>query len=143
MKDFSKERAPSIDFKIGRHEYHAVVGLPAQVMLDFVTKFGAITGHTPVDQQITAFSEILGMVLEDSSMELFRENMRSKDRVDMIEFDQLESVLTWLLEEYGLRPTELPSPSAPGQPDPEPGTNWTDSTPAVVSISSDFLSIDS
>lgn len=144
MKDYSKQREAFIPFRIGTNEYHAITGLPAQILLDFAAKFGSMeTGVTPVAEQVQAFTEMLELVLEPDSMALFLENMKSTDTVNMIEIDQIDRVLTDLVEEYGLRPTQPSSPSADGPPSPEPGTSLTGSSRDVVSISDLSLPIGS
>jgi len=134
-KDFSKKRAEAPSFTIGDHTYTGVVGLPADTVLAFTVRFGAMAAGTPVDQQIGAFKEILGSLLEPESFALLSEMTSSYDPVNMIEFDQLEQSISFLLEEFGLRPTTPSGPSAPGSDSPGSGIAWTDSTSGEVSIS--------
>jgi hypothetical protein len=133
-RDFTKDRSAGHTFTVGENTYTAVAGLPAQSMLDFAGQFGGLTPATPVDEQLKVFSEILGALLEDDSYTVFREAMATKHPVNMIEFDQMEQIITWLLEEFGMRPTQPFSPSVTGPVSPDGGTNWTGSTPAVELI---------
>jgi hypothetical protein len=135
IQDFTKKRSAPTRFRVGGNVYTALVGLPSQTVLDFATQFGALTTATPVDQQVRVFAEILDQLLEEDSAKLLREMMRSKHPADMIEIDQLESIITYVIEKFGLRPTGPSSPSASGQELPDGGTNWTGSTPAVELIS--------
>lgn len=135
IKDFTKDRGAPPAFRVGDHVYTAATGLPAQTVLDFATQFGALTTATPVAEQITVFAEILDQLLEDESAKTFRENMASKHPRNMIEFDQLESIIEYVMEKFGLRPTQPSSPSASGPELPDDGTSWTGSTPAVELIS--------
>lgn len=130
-RDFTKDRAENHTFIVGDNTYTAVAGLPAQSMLDFAGKFSGLTPETPVDTQLEVFTEILGALLEDDSYTVFREAMATKDRQNMIEFDQMENIISWLLEEFGMRPTQPSSPSATGPVSPDGGINWTGSTPVA------------
>jgi hypothetical protein len=132
IRDFTKKRKPII-FREGDDVFHAAPGLPAQVMLEFATRFQGMSIEATVDQQLEAFTSVLEIALLPESYKRFAERMA--DRENPIEIDQIEEIITWLMEQYGLRPTALPSVSSDGQPAPEPGTTSTASTPDVVSIS--------
>jgi hypothetical protein len=47
-----------------------------------------------------------------------------------IELDQINDIVTWLFEEYGMRPTVESVSSANGGSPPGPGTGSTEFTPA-------------
>jgi hypothetical protein len=81
---------------------------------------------------------VFELVLIPASFDQLR--ARGKDRTNPVEIDQLSDIVLWLLEEYGLRPTQLSSNSSPGPENPASGTNSTDSTPAAASTSSPSLS---
>lgn len=133
IKDFSKARK-RIQFRVDDDLFEASPAVPAEVLMDFAMQF---TGMDPeklsVEKQLVIFTSVLDLVLLPESLTLFKARMR--DRKQPIEIDQVEQILTWLLEEYGLRPTPLPSDSSAGQPGPESGTSSTENTAAEVSIS--------
>lgn len=138
IRDFSKARK-DISFRVDDDLFHAARGIPAEVLMGFASKFSSMDTSATVDEQLDAFRSLLDVVLLPDSLKLFNERMR--DRNNPIEMDQVEDIVTWLMEQYGLRPTELPSSSQDGQPAPVPGTTSTVSTPAEVSISAASPSI--
>jgi hypothetical protein len=138
MRDFSKQRK-DISFRVDDDVFHAARGVPAEVLLDFASEFAGMETSATVDQQLKAFRSMLEVVLVPQSLTRF--NARMRDRENPIEIDQVEDIVTWLMEQYGLRPTELPSPSPAGQPGPVPGTTSMASTPGAVSISAASPSI--
>lgn len=138
VKDFSKKRK-DIAFRVDGDLFHAARGVPAEVLLDFASEFAGMETSATVDQQLKAFRSMLEVVLLPESLERFSARMR--DRADPIEIDQVEEIVTWLMEQYGLRPTEAPSSSPDGRSVPGPGTSLTGSTPGEVSISAASPSI--
>lgn len=140
MKDFTKKR-DDIAFRIDDDVFRAAPGVPAEVLMDFATQFTGMGPATPVDEQLKAFRAVFELVLLPESLERFTERMR--DRRNPIEIDQCEDIITWLMERYGLRPTELPSSSPGGQESPVPGTTSTVSTPGAELISAASPSIGS
>lgn len=132
MRDFSKKRK-DISFRVDDDVFHAAPGVPADVLMEFAAEFSGLTVQATVDQQLRAFRGMFELVLHPDSLARFNERLR--DRVNPIEIDQVEQIITWLMEQYGLRPTELPSGSPPGLPGPESGTTSTATTPGEVSIS--------
>lgn len=138
IRDFSKQRK-DISFRVDEDMFHAARGVPAEVLLDFATEFSGMETSASVEQQLKAFRSMLEVVLLPDSLKRFSERMRDRD--NPIEIDQVEDIVTWLMEQYGLRPTEQPSPSPAGQPDPVPGITSMASTPAEVSISAASPSI--
>ncbi|WP_143589851.1 hypothetical protein [Streptomyces africanus] len=138
IRDFSKQRK-DISFRVDEDVFHAARGIPAEVLMAFASKFSSMDTNATVDQQLEAFRSMLDVVLLPDSLARFNERMR--DRANPIEIDQVEDIVTWLMEQYGLRPTELPSSSQDGPPDPVPGITSMASTPAEVSISASSPSI--
>ena len=138
IRDFTKKR-DDISFRVDDDMFHAARGVPADVLMDFATQFSGMSLSTPVDEQLKAFRGVLELVLLPESLQLF--NARMRDRENPIEIDQVEQIITWLMEKYGLRPTEPSSDSPPGQDGPVPGTTSTASTPDGVLISAASPSI--
>lgn len=130
MKDFSKPRQAR-RFRIDDDVFEAVSAIPAGILAEFAGKLSRDTADAT--QRFSIIVEALDLVLLPESFSLLRKRM--SDKHDPVELDQLNDVIVWLLEEYGLRPTE-PSPnSSGGQPNPEPGTSLTDGLQPGESIS--------
>lgn len=133
IKDFSKARK-RLQFRIDDDVFEAASAVPADVLIDYTMEFAGLDpAKVPIEQQLKVFRSVLELTLLPESLTRFTARMR--DRENPIEMDQIDSVITWLFEEYGLRPTESPSDSSDGQPAPATGTSLTASTPETVSIS--------
>lgn len=133
IKDFSKVRK-RIQFRIDDDLFEAAPAVPADILIDYTQEFAGVDPEKiPIDQQLKVFRSVLELTLLPESLDRFTARMR--DRKNPIEIDQISDVITWLFEEYGLRPTELPSDSSDGQPVPASGTSSMASTPETVSIS--------
>lgn len=134
MRDFTRERK-KIEFQVDDDVFTAKSPIPAQTLIDFAAKFTSLGQASTVAEQLEAFNGVLELVLMPASLEVFRRRMSDPD--EPIAIDQVEEIITWLFEEYGLRPTELPSDSSDGQASLESGTDSTENTQDVVSISLD------
>jgi hypothetical protein len=138
MKDFSKVRKP-IQFRIDGDVFDATPAIPAQVMIDFTEQ---ITNADPTQmspkEQVGLLAGMLEIVLLPRSLKRFKERMA--DVENPIGLDQINDVVEWLFEEYGLRPTTESSSSSNGGSPPGTGTTSTDSTPAGELISAGSLS---
>jgi hypothetical protein len=133
IKDFSKVRK-RIRFQIDEDVFEAAPAVPADILIDYTQEFAGVDPEKiPVDQQLKVFRSVLELTLLPESLERFTARMRNRE--NPIEIDQIGDVITWLFEEYGLRPTELPSDSSGGQLNPASGTSSTVSTQGPVSIS--------
>lgn len=129
MKDFSRKRQ-EIKFTIDADQFEAAPAIPAEVLTEFVVKFSDVDG-TPISKRISVLSEALGMVLVPESYELLK--VRMNDRKNPVELEQVNEIVLWLLEQYGMRPTQPSSQSALGQQNQEYGMNLTDSAQTTVS----------
>jgi hypothetical protein len=134
VKDFSRERK-RLTFRIDNDVFEAATALPGKTLARFAARFADIETMT-VDKQLDAFADALGMVLLPESNALFQK--RLDDLQQPIELDQASDVIQWLLEQYGLRPTEPSSPSSTGLPSPASGTSSTDAQQPQASIPATF-----
>jgi hypothetical protein len=134
MRDFTRERK-KIEFQVDDDVFTAKSPIPAQTLIDFAKQFASLSTAASVADQLAAFNAVLELVLMPASLEQFRRRMG--DPEEPIAIEQVEEIITWLFEEYGMRPTELPSDSSDGQPSPASGTNSTENMQGVVSISLD------
>lgn len=134
MRDFTRERK-KIEFKIDDDVFTAKSPIPAQTLIDFAKQFTSLSTASTVEDQLSAFNGVLELVLMPASLE--RLKVRMSDPDEPVAIEQIEEIITWLFEEYGMRPTEPPSDSSDGPASPGPGTNSTENTQDVVSISLD------
>lgn len=137
-RDFTKKREP-VAFTIGAHTYNAYPAIAADPLADLGARLSGNLGNFETlgtDKQLAVLKEFLKEVLEPDSYELL--NRQCSNRNDPVEAPQLLDVSLWLMEVYGMRPTEPPSSSSDGSPSPEPGTASTESAPAGDSIPETF-----
>lgn len=134
VKDFTRQRK-RLRFRIDGDLFEAATALPGKTLARFAARFADVE-KTPVAQQLDIFAEALGMVLLPESNARFQK--RLEDLENPIELEQASDVIVWLMEAYGLRPTQPSSPSATGQPSPASGTSSTDAQQQPVSIPATF-----
>lgn len=134
VKDFSRKRERLV-FRIDDDIFEAATALPGKTLARFATRFADIE-KTPFDKQLDVFADALGLVLLPESNARFQK--RLDDLQNPIELEQASDVITWLLEHYGLRPTEPSSDSSTGPQSPASGTSSTDAPPLQASIPATF-----
>lgn len=141
IKDFSKARK-RLRFRVDDDVFEATPAIPAEVMIQFAEKFSsADPSKMSVADQLLIFREMLETVVLPGSMTRLRERM--SDSANPVDMDQLDAIVSWLFEEYGMRPTEASSASSSGDALPETGTTSTESTLRTELISAASLSTDS
>lgn len=133
LKDFSKKRK-RLQFTVDDDTFEAAAAIPAEVMIQFAERVSTSdpSAMSP-KEQVGIFREMLETVLLPESMAVMRKRMA--DPRNPVDMEQLDSIITWLFEEYGMRPTQESSNSSVGDSAPEPGTTSTVPTPEMVSIS--------
>jgi hypothetical protein len=134
MKDFTRERH-RLQFTIDGDIFEAAPALPGKTLTEFAKRFTDVSDAN-LEDRLDIFAEALNMVLLPDSAALF--SKRFEDLARPIELEQASDVIVWLLEAYGLRPTQPSSPSSSGPPNPEPGTSSTDVPLPTVSIPATF-----
>jgi hypothetical protein len=134
MKDFSRPR-DRLQFTIDGDVFEAAPALPGKTLTEFAKRFSDIA-ETDLSDRLDIFADALGMVLLPDSNAVFQK--RFEDLANPIQLEQASDVITWLLEQYGLRPTRPSSPSPTGPPNPEPGTSSTDDAQPQASIPATF-----
>lgn len=133
IKNFSKARK-RLQFQIDDDVFEASPAVPAEVMIGFAEQFTtADPTKMSIREQIGIFRDMLEIVLLPESMAVMRKRM--SDQKNPVDMGQLDEIITWLFEEYGMRPTEVSSGSSSGDSPPVPGITSMGSTPAEVSIS--------
>jgi len=132
-KDFSKPRE-LIEFTIDQDTFHAHPGIPAETLMEYGAKFeGADMEKSTVLEKLAVYKDALELCLDGPSFQRFTARLR--DTTNPIDGDQLDQVLTWLFEQYGLRPTQPSVASSDGPSLPDAGTGSTGSIPGEVLIS--------
>lgn len=119
IRDFSYVQV-SHPFRIGDDVFHALPDVPFD-MLAQVTKL------SNVEQSIRQYGadvvlEIFTSFLQDDSAQLFKQRVAEKK----IGLKKVMEILPWLMEKFGLRPTQPSSNSSDGSSDGETGTSSTD-----------------
>lgn len=140
VKDFSKGNAP-IAFTIDDDTFYAPARIPAQTLIDFTKMFDGLSENKDLSKTIEAFKATIRLVLMPDSATLFEQRMA--DLNNPIDLGQVNEVIPWLMEQYGLRPTEPSENSSDGQPNPESGTPSTETPQPEASTSSISQLIDS
>ncbi len=121
MMDFSVERE-SIPFKVDDDVFHAVADIAAELAMDYAQKLEVLQADTTnVESQKEILHSTMRLVLFPESAERFIE--RLSDQLHPIGQKRVADITQWLLEQYGLRPTESDSASSPGSENQEDGTN--------------------
>lgn len=135
FKDFSlseQEMKPK-RFKIGADMFEAPPLLAPVVMAELTglaAKFGGLAGSEGEDipttpealmEVIEAFGEVFEQILTQETGPRFKQRLLSKDEpIDLMR--QAVPALKWLIEVYGLRPTEPSSSSSDGSDGGGPGS---------------------
>lgn len=133
IKNFSKTRKP-VQFQIDADVFDAVPTIPAETMIEFAESMSSAdpTKMSP-GEMVGALRRVIEMVLQPESLKRFKERM--KDPREPIDMEQLDEIVTWLFEEYGMRPTQEPSNSSVGGSPVVPGIGSTVTLPGVELIS--------
>jgi hypothetical protein len=119
IKDFSYVET-SHPFRIGNDVFHALPDVPFDMLAQ-------ITKLTNVEQTLRQHGaemiiDIFTSFLQDESAALFKQRADEK----AIGLKKVMEILPWLLEKFGLRPTQPSSNSSDGSSDGETGTSSTD-----------------
>lgn len=125
FKDFSMSPEP-VKFTLETDDFFAPPVLPIPVMQDLVKTIKMFKNmdtndEEKFDQTTDAMGQLFQIILLSESRERFMERFNSRGR-DAIGLVRTQNILMWLLEVYGLRPTQGSSSSSDGEVDGEIGT---------------------
>lgn len=137
-KDFSRKRDAKI-FLVDGDTFEATSTLPGEVFVKFTERFVEFEESDTWRNNFDALAAALELVLLPDSYKLLRD--RLNDLTNPVGLEQMADIVLWLMDEYGLRPTQPPSDSSDGSPDPESGTSSTENTPPEESTSQPSLPI--
>jgi hypothetical protein len=133
IRDFSKKRK-QLFFRVDDDTFEATSAIPAEVMIQFAERITTADPSTMTPkEQVAIFRDMLEMVLLPESMAVMRKRMA--DARNPVDMQQLDEIIQWLFEEYGMRPTVDPSSSSSGDSPLGSGTTLTAATPGVGLIS--------
>jgi hypothetical protein len=121
IKDFSHSLEPK-KFRINDDVFEASPEMPLGMIQD-LAKF-MVSRDELSGKGLEVLLELFDALLFDASAAKFRE--RTKDKEKPIGVSHAIEIVPWLLEQYGLRPTQPSSPSSNGSDDGITGTNLTD-----------------
>jgi hypothetical protein len=120
IKDFSHSLEPK-QFEINGDIFLATPELPLGIMQDMV-RFRNIREQLE-EEGLEPVLRLLDALLFDESAERFRARVKDKQRP--IGITHVMEIIPWLMEEYGLRPTQPSQPSSSGSSDETTGTSST------------------
>lgn len=119
FKDFTKAKK-RVTFKIDDDEFEAPSVLPIPVMQELAGAADKLKSDVSSVETLREVIGIFDIILLDDSATLLRERISSKEAP--VDLEQLIEIMLWLLEVYGLRPTQPSSDSSAGSPDATSGT---------------------
>lgn len=140
IKDFTKARR-SIKFKIDDDVFNCVPDLPVLTLIDFAAMAEKINETSMDESMRNLFIDMFKLILVDTAAERFIARMQ--DKINPISMDQVNEIMPWVMEKYGLRPTEPSDSSSAGSPTPESGLNSTVNVQAAELTSDSSPSINS
>jgi hypothetical protein len=111
-----------VKFRIDDDIFHGKVNIPGKHLIRFAIEFGNVTLDA-MKENPEAIDQLFSLVLQKDSATLF--SKRFDDEDNPISMPQAMRVLPWLMEKYGMRPTEPSSNLSDGQPNLDDGTNST------------------
>jgi|SRR5882724_5961619 len=139
MKDFTAQPRV-VEFKINDDVFRGKPYLAAQTMIDFTLGVDKLGDDITAQQGFDIMSESLQLVLMPDSYKRFRDRMRDPGNPDEasptgqppIELPQVNEIIEWIMEEYGMRPPTSSEDSSPGSSNPASGMNSTVTVPVGV-----------
>jgi hypothetical protein len=134
VKDFTVPVKP-IKFRVAPDIFEAVGAIPGGLLMEFGAAAEQL-GEVKLTEQLSLFNQMFSLVLDDDSVELFIQRMR--DKKNPITLGQAMDITNWLMEKYGMRPTQPSEASSDGQAPPASGTNLTASAPPTELTSPDL-----
>jgi hypothetical protein len=111
-----------VKFRIDDDVFVGVKNIPALDLVEFAKLFDGMT-ESDMIQDTKAFDTMFHLVLEEPSADRFFTRMGSK--TEPISMAQVMRVMPWIMEKYGMRPTEPSSNSLTGSLNQGDGTSST------------------
>ncbi len=127
IQDFTE--VVNVRFRIDDDVFTGVPNIPAHDLMEFGKLFDGLT-ESDIVADPKAFDQMFRLVLNENSAEVFLSRMSDKKKP--ISMPQIMKIMPWLMEQYGMRPTEPSSNSSSGQPNLGDGTSSTASVSPSV-----------
>lgn len=124
MKDFTQQTT-KVEFKLDSDTFYGVEELPAFAVLEFVDMDFSQDSNSGEMREV--FTRIINLMLEPDSAALFLARLEGK-KGKSIGVNTVKEIVPWLMEQYGLRPTQPSKESLDGSQNQEHGTNSTENT---------------
>lgn len=128
-KDFTKPKK-RVEFRIDEDLFEAPRVLPIPVMQELASTADRLKGNLSNAEQLQMVISIFDTILPDAAAARLRERISSKE--EPVDLEQIMDIMLWLLEVYGLRPTQPSADSSVGQPAVTSGTPSAAGAPSVV-----------
>lgn len=130
MMDFSVSQKP-IRFKVDDDIFEAVPDIAAELAMEYADLIEKVTSRADddsidVEEQKQVVYSTIRLVMFPESAERFI--ARLSDQQKPISQKKFGEITAWLMEQYGLRPTESDSASSTGSENQDAGTSSTVST---------------
>lgn len=132
FKDFSKKRQPIYFILDGETEEGDRFDCYPALALPSLQEISLIAGNMTQETITQSFTEFFAVVLQPESA--VRMEAKLKDRQNPLEVEQANDIMSWLMEVYGLRPSQPSSGSSDGSPTGDAGTPSVAGASAVDSI---------
>lgn len=129
VRDFSSHNQVRfrLDHANGEEDYfEGVPDLPALLLVEFAGTMEEISKTQDLAQQSKMFTSLFELVLLEDSATRFIERMGNK--ADPISLMQINDIMPWIMEQYGMRPTMPSENSSDGSAPQESGTSSTESS---------------
>jgi hypothetical protein len=118
FRDFSKKRAP-LFFELDGERFNCAPAVPVASLQEIARMSSTVTAANASDM----LKEFFGVVMDADTKE--RIAVRMMDKVNPLDLDVAIDIMNWLLEEYGMRPTQPSSGTSNGSPTDGGGTDST------------------
>lgn len=115
MRDFTKKRKP-VQFAYSGVVYRCYPGLAPESLQELLQYAEGVDASNA----LTSLDSFFGLVMNADNAALIRAKLR--DREDPLELDTAADIMMWVLEQYGLRPTQSSPDSSNGSPTGADGT---------------------
>lgn len=139
MKDFTTEQKP-VKFNIDKADgtkdiFEGISDLPALLLVEFAGMTETLS-QSSISDQPKVFKTLFELVLTEDSAARFIGRM--KDKKNPISLTQITEIMPWIMEQYGMRPTQPSSNSSAGSESQDGGTSLTENAPqpALTSVPS-------
>lgn len=118
FRDFSKKRVP-LFFELDGERFDCSPAVPVASLQEIARMSSTVTAANSADM----LKEFFGVVMDTDTKA--RITARMSDKVNPLDLDVAIDIMNWLLEEYGMRPTQPSSDTSNGSPTDGGGTDST------------------